>query len=46
MSRGIAAHTVVKRSAEDVLYRRSKLGLHVPPGTTEVLETYLARKNF
>lgn len=34
------------RSAEDVLYRRSKLGLHVPSGTAEALETYLARKNF
>ncbi|WP_298192853.1 glycerol-3-phosphate dehydrogenase [Novosphingobium sp.] len=30
------------RSAEDVLYRRSKLGLHVPPGTAEAVEAYLA----
>lgn len=33
------------RSAEDVLYRRSKLGLHVPPGTAEAVEAYLARPN-
>ncbi len=31
------------RSAEDILYRRSKLGLHVPPGTAARVETYLAR---
>ncbi|GAA0662977.1 glycerol-3-phosphate dehydrogenase [Sphingomonas insulae] len=30
------------RTAEDVLWRRSKLGLHVPPGTTERLAAYLA----
>ena len=30
------------RSAEDVLFRRSKLGLHVPPGTAEAVEAYLA----
>ncbi|WP_010546084.1 glycerol-3-phosphate dehydrogenase [Sphingomonas elodea] len=30
-------------TAEDILYRRSKLGLHVPPGTAERLEEYLAR---
>jgi glycerol-3-phosphate dehydrogenase len=29
------------RTAEDVLYRRSKLGLHVPPGTSDALETFL-----
>jgi glycerol-3-phosphate dehydrogenase len=29
------------RSAEDVLFRRSKLGLHVPPGTAERLDAYL-----
>lgn len=29
------------RSAEDVLFRRSKLGLHVPPGTAERVEAYL-----
>ncbi|GEN98187.1 glycerol-3-phosphate dehydrogenase [Novosphingobium sediminis] len=34
------------RSAEDVLYRRSKLGLHVPPGTAEAVEAYLAGQNF
>ncbi len=28
-------------TAEDILYRRSKLGLHVPPGTMERLATYL-----
>jgi glycerol-3-phosphate dehydrogenase len=30
------------RTAEDVLYRRSKLGLHVPPGTADRLDCYLA----
>ena len=30
------------RTAEDILYRRSKLGLHVPAGTRERLERYLA----
>jgi glycerol-3-phosphate dehydrogenase len=29
------------RTAEDVLYRRSKLGLHVPAGTAERVEAYL-----
>ncbi|WP_333571414.1 glycerol-3-phosphate dehydrogenase [Sphingomonas sp.] len=29
-------------TAEDILYRRSKLGLHVPPGTEARLATYLA----
>ena len=29
-------------AAEDILYRRSKLGLHVPPGTSDALERYLA----
>jgi glycerol-3-phosphate dehydrogenase len=29
------------RTAEDVLYRRSKLGLHVPPGASDALETFL-----
>ena len=28
-------------SAEDVLWRRSKLGLHVPPGTAERVEAWL-----
>ena len=31
------------RTAEDVLYRRSKLGLHVPQGTEARLDEYLAR---
>jgi len=30
------------RTAEDVLWRRSKLGLHVPAGTAERLAAYLA----
>jgi glycerol-3-phosphate dehydrogenase len=30
------------RDPEDILYRRSKLGLHVPDGTTERLAGYLA----
>ncbi|MDO6415211.1 glycerol-3-phosphate dehydrogenase [Sphingomonas sp. BIUV-7] len=30
------------RTAEDILYRRSKLGLHVPKGTAERLTAYLA----
>jgi glycerol-3-phosphate dehydrogenase len=29
------------RTAEDVLFRRSKLGLHVPPGTAERVAAYL-----
>lgn len=29
------------RTAEDILYRRSKLGLHVPEGTAERLDAYL-----
>ncbi|MEH3104607.1 MAG: glycerol-3-phosphate dehydrogenase [Sphingomonas phyllosphaerae] len=28
-------------SAEDILYRRSKLALHVPPGTAERVDAYL-----
>ncbi|KQM31763.1 glycerol-3-phosphate dehydrogenase [Sphingomonas sp. Leaf10] len=32
------------RSAEDILYRRSKLGLHVPSGTAARLDAYLARR--
>ncbi len=32
-------------TAEDVLYRRSKLGLHVPPGTADAVEAYLAGQN-
>ncbi len=31
------------RSAEDILYRRSKLGLHVPEGTAARLDTYLSQ---
>ncbi|MFK3891372.1 glycerol-3-phosphate dehydrogenase [Sphingomonas sp. NPDC079357] len=31
-------------SAEDVLFRRSKLGLHVPPGTAARLDAYLAQR--
>jgi glycerol-3-phosphate dehydrogenase len=27
---------------DDVLWRRSKLGLHVPPGTAERIAAYLA----
>jgi len=30
------------RSAEDILYRRSKLGLHVPAGTAARVDRYLA----
>lgn len=29
------------RTAEDILWRRSKLGLHVPAGTAEQIEAYL-----
>jgi len=29
------------RTAEDILYRRSKLGLHVPPGTAQAVAHYL-----
>jgi glycerol-3-phosphate dehydrogenase len=29
-------------TAEDVLWRRSKLGLHVPPGTREALEAFFS----
>ena len=31
------------RTAEDILFRRSKLGLHVPAGTGERLEAYLGK---
>ena len=31
-------------TAEDILWRRSKLGLHVPAGTAGRLEDYLARQ--
>jgi glycerol-3-phosphate dehydrogenase len=30
------------RSAEDILWRRSKMGLHVPPGTAERIDAHLA----
>ena len=30
------------RTSEDVLYRRSKLGLHTPPGTATALDAYFA----
>ncbi len=30
------------RTAEDILYRRSKLGLHTPEGTAAALDAYLA----
>ena len=30
------------RTAEDILYRRSKLGLHVPAGTSAALDAWLA----
>ncbi len=33
------------RSAEDALYRRSKLGLHVPSGTAAAVDTYLAARH-
>ncbi|MDY7539461.1 glycerol-3-phosphate dehydrogenase [Undibacterium sp. RTI2.1] len=32
------------RNAEDILWRRSKLGLHVPPGTASVLDAWIASK--
>ncbi|HZH53178.1 MAG TPA: glycerol-3-phosphate dehydrogenase [Microvirga sp.] len=32
------------RSAEDILWRRSKLGLHVPPGAAQAIDAYIARK--
>jgi glycerol-3-phosphate dehydrogenase len=31
------------RDAEDILFRRSKLGLHVPSGAAEAIDTWLAR---
>jgi glycerol-3-phosphate dehydrogenase len=33
------------RSAEDMLWRRSKLGLHAPPGTRESLAAWLAERS-
>ena len=32
------------RSAGDILWRRSKLGLHVPAGAAERIDAYLAAK--
>ncbi|MBL8703340.1 MAG: glycerol-3-phosphate dehydrogenase, partial [Rhodospirillales bacterium] len=32
------------RSADDLLWRRSKLGLHAPPGTRETLAAWLAER--
>lgn len=32
------------RTAEDILYRRSKLGLHMPPGTAERIDALLHTK--
>ncbi|MDO7843509.1 glycerol-3-phosphate dehydrogenase [Sphingomonas immobilis] len=31
------------KTADDILFRRSKLGLHVPPGTAERIDAYLAK---
>jgi glycerol-3-phosphate dehydrogenase len=31
------------RTAEDILWRRSKLGLHVPPGTADRIDRHLAK---
>jgi glycerol-3-phosphate dehydrogenase len=33
------------RSAEDILWRRSKLGLHVPPGAAQRIDAYLNSNN-
>jgi glycerol-3-phosphate dehydrogenase len=33
------------RTAEDILFRRSKLGLHVPGGTAERIDAYLAQRH-
>ena len=33
------------RSAEDILWRRSKLGLHVPADAAARIDAYLAKKN-
>ncbi len=32
------------RSAEDILWRRTKMGLHVPAGTAEAVDAYLATR--
>ncbi len=31
------------RSAQDILFRRSKMGLHVAPGTADAIDAYLGR---
>jgi glycerol-3-phosphate dehydrogenase len=33
------------RSAEDILWRRSKLGLHVPAGGAARIDAYMAKRN-
>jgi glycerol-3-phosphate dehydrogenase len=33
------------RTAEDILWRRSKLGLHVPPGTAQRIDAHIAGRN-
>lgn len=33
------------RTAEDILWRRSKLGLHVPPGAAQAIDAYIAKRN-
>ena len=38
----LARHEWV-RSAEDVLWRRSRLGLHVPEGTAARIDDYLSQ---
>ena len=32
------------RTGDDILFRRSKLGLHVPAGTIERIDAYLAQR--
>ena len=34
-------HEEFAQTAEDILWRRSKLGLHVPPDTADKLSKYL-----
>ncbi|NJR78206.1 glycerol-3-phosphate dehydrogenase [Sphingomonas corticis] len=46
LTTGEVDHLVARewaRTSEDVLFRRSKLGLHVPPGTRERLDAHLSR---
>lgn len=40
----LAAHEWA-RTSEDILYRRSKLGLHVPPGTAQAVDAWLQRNH-